>query len=341
MVTIKDIAEKAGVSSATVSRVLNNDYTLQVAEETRQRIVEVAKELDYKKGGSRSAGKRAAAVVEQANVGLVIWCSEQLEFSDPYFLSIRQGIEQECAKHDIGVTKVFRFMEEFDHAIDSYQLDGLFVIGKVHRDLLNKLTRMNTIVSIDYMLDDSYDSVMFDLRKSTREAMEHLFQLGHRKIGYIGGISYIRKAEGKVLNIDERQLEFEAIMKEKELFDPRLTFVGDWQAEAGYQLMRQALELKDRPTAFLIGSDPMAIAALKAVSESELKVPGDIAIVSFDDIQLASFVTPPLTTVKVFTEEMGATAVKLMVDRFKGREVPLHVTIPTKLIVRKSCGADV
>ena len=104
--------------------------------------------------------------------------------------------------------------------------------------------------------------------------------------------------------------------------------------------MQQVLQLKERPTALLIGSDPMTIAAIKAANEAELRIPEDIAMVSIDDIQMASFVTPPLTTVKVYAEEMGVTAVKMMADRLKGREVSLHVTVPTKLIIRKSCGAE-
>ncbi|MFD0697440.1 LacI family DNA-binding transcriptional regulator [Paenibacillus sp. GCM10027628] len=339
MVTIKDIANQAQVSSATVSRVLNNDLTLQVADETRQRIIEIAKQLGYKKTGSR-ANKNPAAEPETEKtkrIGLVIWGSEQLESSDPYFVFIRQGVGKECAKHGITVSKVL-FMDEFDMNIDDQELDGLIVIGKVHIDLLRKSTNIKNIVSIDYVLEDDYDSVMFDLRKATRQAMDHLFQLGHQKIGYIGGISYIRTIEGKVHNIDVRQNEFETIMREKGWFNPSYMFVDDWRTEQGYLLMKQALELKHPPTAFLIGSDPMAIAALKALNEFDRKVPDDVAIVSFDDIPLASFVAPPLTTVRVLTEDMGITAVKLLVDRFNGREVPLHVTIPTKLIIRESCG---
>lgn len=335
MATIKDIATKAKVSTATVSRVLNNDYTLQVADETRQRIIEVAKELGYKKG----APKRQEGVpVSKMNVGLVIWCSEQIEFSDPYYLSIRQGIEEECIKHDIAITKVFRFTDEADINIDAYQFDGLFVIGKVHANLFSKSSTTH-IVSVDYKLNETCDSVISDFRKATRQAMNHLFQLGHQKIGYIGGISYVRDTEGIVYNLDDRQMEYEKIMKEKGWYDKRHILTGEWRTEEGYQLMKQALELTERPTAFLIGSDPMAIAAMKAVSESQYRVPDDIAIVSFDDIPFASFVTPPLTTVKIFTQEMGATAVKLMVDRLNGREIPLHVTIPSKLIIRNSCGA--
>jgi len=336
--TIKDIADRAGVSSATVSRVLNQDYSLQVSEETRQRIMDAAKALDYKKGGNRARKKNGDAA-EALHMGLVIWCSELLEFSDPYYLSIRQGIERECTKYGMHVTKVFRLMDD-NQEVDAEQLDGLFVIGKVDLEIIQKQNaKPKPIVFIDYKLDDSCDSVMFDLRRATRQAMEHLFELGHRKIGYIGGVSYIRTAEGRVHYVDQRQLEFEVMMKEQGLFDANLLFVGDWRTEEGYRLMQQVLELKERPTALLIGSDPMAIAAIKAASEADLRIPEDLAIVSFDDIHMASFVTPPLTTIKVYSEEMGVTAVKLMVDKLKGREVSLHVTIPTKLVVRKSCGA--
>ncbi|NOU87036.1 LacI family DNA-binding transcriptional regulator [Paenibacillus sp. LMG 31460] len=338
MATIKDIAKIARVSSATVSRVLNNDTTFNVPAETRHRIIETAGKLNYRRNERKQ--KDEPNEMQQLKFGLLIWCSEQMEYSDPFYLSIRQGIEKECAKHGINISRVFRFMDESNINIDAHQLDGLIVIGKVHIDIINKSTRTPNIVSIDYVLSDEFDSVMFDLSKATRQALDHLLQLGHRKIGYIGGISYIRTSEGKMFNTDTRQKEFEDILKEMDLFNPNFMFVGDWRAEVGYELMKQALEAEDVPTAFVIGSDPMAIAALKAVNESDYKVPNDIAIVSIDDIQLASFVTPPLTSIKVFMEEMGETAVKLMVDRLRGRELPLHVTIPTKLMVRKSCGAE-
>ncbi|MFD0697458.1 LacI family DNA-binding transcriptional regulator [Paenibacillus sp. GCM10027628] len=336
--TIKDIAKIAQVSSATVSRVLNNDTTFSVPEETRQRIVEIAKRLQYRRIERKL--KNDSNQMEELKFGLLIWCSEQMEYSDPYYLSIRQGIENECVKQGITINKVFRFADDSNINIEAHQLDGLFVIGNVHIDLISNSTSTSNIVSIDSVLSDSIDSVMFDLRKATRQAVNHLLQLGHRKIGYMGGISYIRTSEGKAYNTDTRQMEFEIILNELGLFNPNYVFIGDWRAEVGYQLMQQALEAGDMPTAFLIGSDPMAIAALKAISESNYSVPEDIAIVSIDDIQLASFVTPSLTSIKVHMEEMGVTAVKLMVDRVKGRELPLHVTIPTRLMIRKSCGVD-
>ncbi|UKS27152.1 LacI family DNA-binding transcriptional regulator [Paenibacillus sp. HWE-109] len=336
--TIKDIAKMARVSSATVSRVLNSDTTFHVPEETRIRIMETAVKLNYRR--SERKQKLVSPDMQDLKFGLLIWCSEQMEYSDPFYLSIRQGIEKECVKYGISISRVFRFIDETSTDIDASQLDGLFVIGKVHLDIIHKTTQTPNIVSIDYVLSEEYDSVMFDLPKATKQALTHLLQLGHQKIGYIGGISYIRTLEGKIFNTDARQKEFEVILKEHNVFNPSYVFAGDWRPEVGYQLMKQALEAEDVPTAFVIGSDPMAIAALKAVSESAYQVPNDIAIVSIDDIELASFVTPPLTSVKVFMEEMGETAVKLMVDRLKGRERALHVTIPTKLRIRTSCGAN-
>ncbi|WP_052487771.1 LacI family DNA-binding transcriptional regulator [Gordoniibacillus kamchatkensis] len=236
MATIKDIASKAQVSSATVSRVLNHDMTLQVAEETRLRIFEVAKELGYKKTKTRESKPSAAEGEDKQKIGLVIWGTEQLEASDPYFMFIRQGIVKECAKQGLAVGKII-FMDDYDANIPDQELDGLIVIGKVHIDLVRKTTGIQHIVSIDYVLDDEHDSVMFDLQKATRQAMDHLFQLGHQKIGYIGGISYIRTPEGKVHNMDTRQKEYETIMKEKGWFNPSYMFVDQWRTEQGYRLM--------------------------------------------------------------------------------------------------------
>ncbi|KIL39049.1 hypothetical protein SD70_22575 [Gordoniibacillus kamchatkensis] len=338
MATIKEIAKIAKVSSATVSRVLNRDTTFRVPEETRQRVIEIARKLNYRRNEQST---KHVPESKELKIGLLIWCSEQMEYLDPYYLSIRHGIENECEKQGITISRVFRFTDEPNISIDARQLDGLIVIGNVHSEIIENSAGTPNVVSIDAVLGDDYDSVMFDSRKATRQALNHLLQLGHQKIGYIGGNSYFRTAEGRRYDTDARQQEFELILKQLGLFNPDSVFIGEWRAEAGYQLMKKALAGADKPTAFLIGSDPMAIAALKAISESGYTVPADIAIVSIDDIQLASFVTPSLTSIKVFVEEMGQTAVKLMVDRLKGRELPLHVTIPTKLMIRKSCGADV
>jgi LacI family transcriptional regulator len=340
MTTIKDIAKLAKVSSSTVSRILNNDNTLSVSDDTRQRIFSVAKELNYKKSVKQKQ-KSDNALLTDIKIGVVIWFSEHLEYDDPFYISIRKGVEKECIRYGATIDKTFRWMDGRDSNINLADLDGVIVIGRLHTELLNNITYQTAnIVFIDYLPEDTCDAVLIDFEKATCKALEHLFQLGHSKIGYIGGKGYIMQVTGKQHYEDVRMQVFEKWMKEKGYFNKNDIFLGEWSTTEGYNLMKKAIKQGDMPTAFFIGSDPMAIGALRALDEAGIKVPQDVAIVSFDDIEMAEFVNPPLSTIKVYSEEMGTTAFNLLIDRLKGREASLHVYIPTQLMIRKSCGAD-
>lgn len=335
--TIKEIAKIAQVSSATVSRVLSKDVSFHVPEETRQKIIEIAKSMNYRKKANRRRIDLDDA--RDWKLGLIFWCSEQFEFADPFYMTIRRGIEKECAKQEISIHKVFRWIDDASPNLDFTGLDGVIVVGKVDAQLLNVADSEVPVVFIDHHCSDRYDSVQFDGASAATCAVEHLLQLGHKRIGYIGGTSYIRMAEGIRYFEDERQKVYVSLMKERGLYRQDRMFIGDWGADEGYRLMKEAIRKGDLPEAFFIASDPMAIGALRALDESGVKVPEQTAIVSIDCIDISQYVSPPLTTVKVFTEEMGITAVKLLVDRLLGREVPLSVTVSTKLIIRNSCGA--
>ncbi|WP_152397390.1 LacI family DNA-binding transcriptional regulator [Paenibacillus guangzhouensis] len=339
MTTIKEIARIAEVSSSTVSRVLRKDVSFSIQEETRRKIIEVARTLNY-----RTKQNRKLVGAEQSmdsRIGLVIWCSEQFEFSDPFYMTIRQGIERECAKRGISIHRIFRWIEDESPALDFTGLNGVIVIGKVDSDMLPQPSYSEVpIVYIDHQGSDSYDSVQFNIASAAKQALAHLLQLGYRRIGYIGGTSYVRKQDGIHYIEDERQTAYTLMMRERGWFHEDSVFVGSWGAEEGYRLMKQAIQQGNLPEAFFIASDPMAIGALRALDESGIKVPEQVGIVSIDDIDLAQYVTPPLTTVKVYTEEMGVTAVKLLIDRLLGRVLPFEVTVPTALIIRHSCGGS-
>ena len=122
--------------------------------------------------------------------------------------------------------------------------------------------------------------------------------------------------------------------------EPEHVLVGEYSMHEGFRLMKEAIKGGSLPDAFFIASDSMAIGALKALQEAGLQVPRDTAIVSFNGIDEAEYASTPLSTVKVYTEEMGRTGVKLLLDRLNGRTVPLAVTLPTSLIVRQSCGSQ-
>jgi LacI family transcriptional regulator len=334
MATIKEIADKSHVSASTVSRVLNNDDTITVQAETRERILQVAKELGYKTILERRM-KQQASKMELA-VGIIVCQSLDEEVSDPYFLSIRQGIEMELASHGIE-TATFRLHEtETNQMIDG--LDGLIVVGRIKETALKAISKVENVVYINHSPnEDLYDAVVINFERATKRALQYLIDTGYKSIGYIGGTERDHLKDKKIISEDKRLITFESFMKAQQLYDPETVYVGEYSMVQGYDLMKKAIESGRLPEAFFIASDPMAIGALRALQEANLSVPEDVAIIGFDDIEAAKFTSTPLTTIRVHTREMGRTGVKLLLERLNGRDLPLTVTLPTELVIRESC----
>lgn len=328
MATLKEIAELAGVSLATVSRVLNMDTTLNVSETTRQKILETAEELNYV--GNRAKKARA----KQYHIGIINWYSQKQELDDPYYFSMRLAVEKKCKEENISYMNIDRF----DLKADKYKnIDGIIAIGKFGEQDINTIQPIaEHIVFVDCSPKErSYDSVVADFRVGVEEALCYLESLGHTHIGYIGGEEFVN--DNQEIIKDYRETSYKAWMVAKGYFDEKVLYKGKYCLEDGYMLMQCALGQKDRPTAFFIASDPMAIGAYKAAAEAGMRIPKDISIIGFDDIQTAKFLVPSLTTVKVHTEYMGETSVELLVDVMRtGRSVHKKVVIPTELIQRDS-----
>jgi len=340
MTTIKDIAIRANVSSSTVSRVLNNDETLSVTKETRQNILLAAKELKYipvKKRGTTNRNSNTS----KARVGIVLCQSLEEELSDPYFLPIRQGIEKECKNQGLFDVGVFR-LQNLNSGQFISDVDGLIVIGKANLEFINKISiGTQHIIYIDHCPNETkYDSIIIDFKKATDKVLDHLLEIGYKRIGYIGGKA-VEHSNKSLAITEDRQTTFENRMKKENLYDSNNVHIGEFTMTQGYELMKFALKKDNLPNAFFIASDPMAIGALRALKESNLRVPEDVAIVSFNDIEMASYASTPLTTVKVHTEEMGRVGVRLLIERIKGRKIPLKVIVPTELVIRESCGNQI
>jgi LacI family transcriptional regulator len=336
MATILDIAKLANVSSVTVSRVLNRDSALSVSDETRQRILSIAEELNYRTPRNRKAAESKAAEnkdVSNIKIGTVMFLTEDQEETDHYFHAIRKGIEKECRDAGIKSADIFRKSLLRDPGMDFGDVDGLIFIDRPFDFNVQHVKQFNHVVFIDSSPDvESFDSVVIDFERVTMQVLDHLFALGHTRIGYIGG----SRTYGK----DQREYYFEQIMKEKGLFNPDYMFIGSWGTQEGSRLMKDAISRGNFPTAFFIGSDPMVIGAIHALKEAGLRVPEDVAIVGFDDIEISQFMSPPLTTIRIQAEMMGRMAVKLLLDQIKGRDIPVQVTVSAKLIVRSSCGSQ-
>ncbi|WP_077297879.1 LacI family DNA-binding transcriptional regulator [Virgibacillus pantothenticus] len=327
MATIKDIAKRAGVSQATVSRVLNYDASLSVSDETKKKIFEAAEALSYRKKSSKKRSEKKIAIVH--------WYTEQEELNDLYYLSIRLGIEERCkALHISSEVYFYNSINE----IDKNDIEGIIAIGKFSEQQIKHLKAISSIVVfVDYSPNENkYDSIIIDFEKATKKVIDYFLQSKHETIGFIGGREFL-KGEQEAL-LDLREKTFKSYMQEKNLYDKRHVFIDGFSVEDGYNLMKKAIkQLKENlPTAFFVSSDVMAIGSLRALHEESISVPDRVSIIGLNDISVSKYIYPSLSTVKVYTELMGETAVDTLVERIEGRKVAKKIFIATKLVIRRS-----
>lgn len=328
MATIKDIAQQVGVSTSTVSRVLNFDETLSVSKATRQKILETAEALNYTSNREKKIKKKTFTV------GILNWYTNDQELDDPYYLSIRLGVEQKCKEENIHYINLdLHNLQSKDYK----NIDGMIAIGKFGiKDLEPIKAICSDIVFIDCSPDEKhYASVVADYHLGVTEALDYLKTMGFDEIGYIGGEECVNSKQDTVL--DYRELTYREWMSQHATLNETYIFKGTYTLTDGYALMKKALSLPFHPKAYFIASDPMAIGAYKAIAENNLTTGEDISIIGFDDIQTATFLVPALTTVKVYTEFMGQTGVELLMEQLSNHPpIPKKVIIPTVLIKRNS-----
>lgn len=332
MATIRDIAEKSGFSIATVSRVLNYDATLSVSVKTKEIIFKTAEELNYKTLKERASDQPK----KKYRLGVIQLNSEIEQINDPYFLAIRLGIEKECMTQNVELIKIFRKSGALDLS-SVKNIDGIIVVGHFENTDIKKIEQVTqSLTFVDSSpLEAVYDSVVIDFTKSLLEVLDYLLSLGHSKIGFIGGAHQM--ADSGDIIWDEREKAFRDYLTSKKMFNEDYVHTGLFTTEDGYRLMKKALHQSELPSAFFIASDSMAIGALRALHEHNIRVPDDVSLIGFNDIAASRFLQPSLSTVKVYTEFMGETAVELMIERLKTkRKIPKKIVIPTELIKRES-----
>ncbi len=328
MATIKDIAEKAGVSIATVSRVLNYDETLNVQDETRKRIFEAAEQLDYQVKDKKKRKKRL-------KIGILCSYSLEEELEDTYYLSVGVAIEKKLAEEGY---KKYRISSS-DGKDDLPPLDGIICLGTFSQSMMERIESFGKpTVFADAIPDtEKFDSVIHDIERSVSKVMAYLMNQGHRKIAFIGG--YETDSDG-VEVVDNRTYAYVRIMKQEGLFREEYLKVGGYTPRYGYQMMGELLELPDAPTAVFVANDSLAIGCYKAVNEKGLSIPDDISVIGYNDIPAAKYLVPPLTTVHLHMDFMGEQAVTLLAEKIlSGREISIQVLIPAKLVLRESVRA--
>ena len=323
MATLKDIATEAGVSLATVSRVLNDDPTLNVKEETKHRILEVAEKLEYKSTSSRKA---QVHTVGHHHILAIYSYQQDLEINDPYYLAIRHGIETQCEKLGIELTNCY-----FNNALPELKkVTGVLIVGQPSRAIRDAATALtDNVCFIDFHEPgSSYDAVDIDLVRIAKEVIDFFIAQGARRIGFIGGQDEPGKA-------DIREVAFVEYGRLKGVVSEEAIWRGGFSSSSGYELAKTMLAKADFPTALFVASDSIAIGVLRAIHERGLSIPEDISLISVNDIPTARFTFPPLSTVRIHSEMMGSQGVNLLVEKARdGRALPLNVFVPSVLKLR-------
>ncbi len=332
--TIFDVAKRAGVSIGTVSRVLNNRD--RVHPETRERVLKAVHDLDY----HANAIARGLANQQTNALGLVI-----PQVNDPYYFQILRGVEDAATASDFSLLIISQPRPAPEHRYLSLFRRGnvdamvLVAIDVVAHEVQEIAERGVPIVLVQQDVGKNIPTFLSDNYSGARGLVEHLVsEHGYRRIAYITGTDYTGDNR-------ERLRALRDVLSEQKLELPaQYVARGDYLSGSGFHAMNQLLDLPEPPEAVFAANDQMAIDAMMAVQQRGLCIPEDIAVVGFDDIQMASYITPALTTVHQPIYELGWHAAQKAFDMIRNGEEnskmasPRKLYLPTTLIVRHSCG---
>ncbi len=324
---LEDVAERAGVSHQTVSRVINDHPN--VSKGTRERVEAAIAELGYR----RNTAARSLVTRRSQTIGVL--ASELAQYGPANTLL---GVEQ--AARDAGyfvsiaaLRTVSReaILDAVRHFLDQ-SVDGIVVMVP-HSETLLALAEVNPgvpVVAVGSMGDASVSGAMVDQKRGAELAVRHLLDQGHRRIGHVAGpqdwIDGVARAEG-----------WSAVLRAAGLEDDLLV-VGDWSAGSGYDIGRKLADERTA-TALFVGNDQMALGLLRAFSEAGVRVPEDVSVVGFDDQPESGYFTPPLTTVRQDFEELGRRCMDLMLGGIEDGENVGTTVVEPELVIRRSTSA--
>lgn len=331
-ITIKDIARRCRVSVATVSRVLNGFPHVHPA--LRARV-----EREIRRVGFRPNGVARSLVLKKTRtIGVIL-----SDITNPFYSEIARGIEDQVRAH--GYTSVLcstdnlpKRQREYLQTLLEKRVDGL-ILGSVRRrepEVAALAHNGFPLVLVNrYFRSPHVDSVVVDNYAGARRLMEYLLGLGHRRIAHIRGP--LQFSTGY-----DRYRGYRDSLRARGLTpDPRYVVSGAFRREDGVVATRRLLDLQPRPTAIFAGNDLMALGALEALAAAGLRVPTDMAVVGFDDVELASYWGIRLTTMSQRIYEMGRLAVDLLMERIeKHRRESRAIILPPELVIRGSCGGQ-
>ncbi|MDO5785120.1 MAG: LacI family DNA-binding transcriptional regulator [Eubacteriales bacterium] len=335
MATLKDIAQLASVSQATVSRVLNCDPTLSVTNETKERVFRIANELGYRTTGRRTLRESVPEKKRRIGIALMLEFNEDKE--DIYYLMMKSMMEEVCFAHRYTTINLFRNQNREFIVNDDVPIDAIIAIGHFTTEEIQSFHRYtDTIIFLDSSPDEQrYFSIVPNYHLAVRLAMDHFFERGHTRIAYVGSVRTY--GDTKALVTDPRYYHYQTTMMNRNLFLDDLIISCKTTAQSGYEAMLRYLKAhQEPPTALFISSDTVAPGILRAVKEAGLSIPEDISIVSFNNTSLSEFADPPLSSIEVYMQENANAAIMCLELIWNGKGRPKKIVVPCELVDRGS-----
>lgn len=326
-ITIKDIAEATNFSSATVSRVLNNDPKFSVSDETRKIIFKTASELGYRR-------KTILPIID--NVAFLYWIEEKEELEDIYFKELRMNIQRHAKNKNVRLDLYHK--EDGIEALPN-SLSAYIVVGSLSDDEIRRLDQISPNgIFVDMNPNpDKYDCVKTDLAHIVEDAYTKFYQSGHRKIAFVGG-TYVNPNNNQDEE-DIRETAFRQIAEEYQTFDESLVYIQrGLTVSSGKEIMKKMIaDHQNLPTAIITASDSLAIGALQVMNDQGIKVPDDIEIVGINNVNVSKYVSPPLTTYGIHLDEIAKNIINLLMERIvEDRKIAKTIVVSSHRINRKS-----
>ncbi|MCP3763669.1 LacI family transcriptional regulator [Domibacillus sp. A3M-37] len=326
---MSDVAKKANVSPATVSRVLRQPDL--VNKKTREKVLKVVSELNYKPHMIASQFR-----TQETKTILVI----VPDITRPFFSEVLRGIEHMALKHGyqviLGDTENnIEREKEYVELMYKKQADGVLLLtARMDSKSLKELSAsFPMVLACEYVDELDIPTVSIDNISGARKLTEHLINVGHKKVAYISGPMNVILSRDRLRGFQQAMAQYDLPV------DPSYIQEGDYEIESGYNQMVKLLALEDPPTAVFVFNDEMALGTIKAVQDHGLKVPEDIAVVGFDNLKMATIFSPRMTTIDQPKYEIGQRATNMLLTLMKGGSLEKKkIVLKDELIIRESCG---